>query len=167
MNQDERKIKIFLIIIILFLLIFIGLLIDSIIKLNKNITYDDLIYYEGDYLYHRISKDSEGGSDVYKIFINGVKKPFTINNLVSNEVALRVLDLKEGEKIYFYVLDDKNYTVVEFGTNMPFITLEMYNKMVHKNALIGVITIPVISISLTTFLIISYIKYKKERGNNY
>lgn len=160
MVNDIKKQKILMIFSLLLLFLFVFLLVDSIIKMNKKLSYDDLLYYEGEYLSKSIIKDSDGGPDTYKILISGVDKPFTINNLVSKEVRLKVLDLQVGEQLYFYVLDNKN-TVVEFGTNMPFITLEDYNEYAHHDALAGVIIMTICCISTTCVLFVCYIKIKK------
>ena len=110
MVNDIKKQKILIIFSLLLLFLFVFLLVDSIIKMNKKLSYDDLLYYEGEYLSKSIIKDSEGGPDTYKILINGVDKPFTINNLVSKDVRLLSIIVVFSLLVSLFEESDIKYT---------------------------------------------------------
>ena len=147
---------------------FLFLFFDSLHNLNKSKTkYEDLIYKE--FTVESINKqdDPEMGA-TYSIVIYEDDKIIFINNLLTEyDVRVSLESLKEGDKIYCYLIETQSrYECVELKSDIMILSLDQYNQIYSKQGILGLIIIPIGFLICFVFSIKFFHAYHSERKAN-
>lgn len=163
-NTFRNLVIIFSIILVICILMFIISLFNY-VKIPS--TYDDVVYQEVTFEYYREIDDSEGYDSSFNIFVTELDKPLHINNIVLNKIIrLKIYDFKPGDKFYCYYTEN-DYEVVEFGTNMSFMTLTEYKDSMSDNYVgLIVISLGLVVCSATMILIVFIINKRDKKIKN-
>ena len=168
MDKDSKIILFTGILFIFFSIIISSLFVGSIKQYNEsnNLTYNDLLYMECTVESVRESGNQEDGYQVY-ISIKEEKKDVRVNSLLTKHNVLEDLrELKNGDKIYCYVKEEKSYyEVVEIKEDNMILSLEQYKQIMHKQSISGFIIFPIVfclSTGIGVCSIIAVFKNKKQ-----
>ncbi|MCL2797189.1 MAG: hypothetical protein FWD58_03955 [Firmicutes bacterium] len=123
--------------------------------------------YEG---HGRLSLGKHGTETI--IYVQGSEKPFYFTALTNSYCTIDkslLSDMPKGEKARAYVITTKKgdyaYEIVqmEFSTFGRFVlTFEQYNNGHRRNAIIGFVAVPIISLLAIITGIVCLIRYKKS-----
>ena len=160
-----KQSKIFLtscIVFSLFSIIFIFIFFTSIHNLNNSTTkYEDLIYKE--FTIEKINKqhDPEMG-DTYTIEIYEDDKLIFLNNLLTEyDVRIGVESLKDGDKIYCYLIETESKNqCVELKSDTTILSLDWYNQIYYQQGILGLVIMPVGLIVCIVFAIKFFLVYR-------
>ena len=143
--KQTKTLLISCIIFSLFAVMFLFHFFHSLHDLNKSKTkYEDLIYKE--FTVESINKqyDPEMGA-TYSIVIYEDDKIIFVNNLLTEyDVRVSLESLKEGDKIYCYLIETQSrYECVELKSDKMILSLDQYNQIYSKQGMIGLIIMPI------------------------
>ncbi len=168
MDKDSKIILFTGILFIFFSIIISSLFVGSIKQYNEsnNLTYNDLLYMECTVESVRESGNQEDGYQVY-ISIKEEKKDVRVNSLLTKHNVLEDLrELKNGDKIYCYVKEEKSYyEVVEIKEDNMILSLEQYKQIMKEQGITGLIIFPIVfclSTGIGVCSIIAVFKNEKQ-----
>ena len=150
------------IVFLLFSIMFIFVFFTSLLDLNNSTTrYEDLIYKEFTVENIRKQHDPEMG-DTYTIEIYEDDKLIFLNNLLTEyDVRIGVESLKDGDKIYCYLIEtESKYLCVELKSNKTILSLDRYNQIYYQQGILGLVIMPVGFIVCTVFAIKFFQAYR-------
>ena len=170
MDKNSKIILFTGILFLFFSIIVSSLFVGSIKQYNEsnNLTYNDLLYMECTVESVRESGNQEDGYQVY-ISIKEEKKNVRVNSLLTKHNVLEDLrELKNGDKIYCYVKEEKSfYEVVEIKEDNMILSLEQYKQIMKEQGITGLIIFPIVFCLSTGFGIYSIYRVYKENKKNY
>ena len=165
MGKDSKMILFTGILFLFFAIIVSSLFVGSIKQYNEsnNLTYNDLLYMECTVESVRESGNQEDGYQVY-ISIKEEKKNVRVNSLLTKHNVLEDLrELKNGDKIYCYVKEEKSfYEVVEIKEDNMILSLEQYKQIMKEQGITGLIIFPIVFCVSIGFGIYSIYRVYKE-----
>ena len=169
--KQSKTLLISCIIFSLFAVMFLFLFFDSLHDLNKRKTkYEDLIYKE--FTVESINKqdDPEMGA-TYSIVIYEDDKIIFVNNLLTKyNVRVGLESLKEGDKIYCYLIETQSrYECVELKSDKMILSLDQYNQMYSKQGMLGLIIMPIgflVCFAFSFGFFRAYLSSRKESKQN-
>lgn len=174
MNNDIKKSTTFLF-LSLFLTIFsimpIYLFYDSIQNINKvKLTYENYIYKEFTIDHIDVDHDSDNGY-TYTITVCEEEKKIIVNSLLTKiDVRDKLDSLKEGDKIYCYLIETTSrYEAAEIKSDeMVVLSLARYEEIYSRDGLIGVVMMPIVFLICIVgsigCLIVGIVERKNEKA---
>lgn len=160
--------------LIIFGLLFMLFLLIPIKQYNfHNYKYEDLTHKT--YTFENYEEPGHRGS-YYEVYVLEEDKPLMIDNIVQKEIKDSLLwGLESGEVIECYLTKSSKssyaYEIVEIKCgNEVILSLDDYVSKHQKNAIVGIVIIPIIAMMIiivgVVFLILPKIKEKKNGRNN-
>ncbi|MBQ7914789.1 MAG: hypothetical protein IJ322_04665 [Clostridia bacterium] len=156
---------------ILFLLFAIMLIYIFFIALqdlnNSKTKYEDLIYKE--FTIEHISKqyDPEMGYKYTITILEDDKNIFVNNLLTKRDIRVGLDSLKEGDKIYCYLIETTSrYECVELKSDIMILSLDQYNQIYYKEGILGLIITPIAFLICFVFSIKFFHTYHSEKKAN-
>ena len=147
---------------------FIYLFFISLQYLNNSKTkYEDLIYKE--FTIEHISKqdDPEMGNTYTITILEDDKRIFVNNLLTERDIRVRLDSLKEGDKIYCYLIETTSrYECVELKTDIMILSLDQYNQIYSEQGILGLINTPICFLICFVLSIKFFHEYHSERKAN-
>ena len=156
------------ILFLLFAIMFICIFFVSLQYLNNSKTkYEDLIYKE--FTIEHISKqdDPEMGNTYTITILEDDKRIFVNNLLTERDIRVGLDSLKEGDKIYCYLIETTSrYECVELKSDIMILSLDQYNQTYSKQGILGLIIMPIGFLICFVFSIKFFHAYHSERKAN-
>ena len=106
--------------------------------------------------------------DTYTITILEDDKKIFVNNLLTErDIRIGLDSLKEGDKIYCYLIETTSrYECVELKSNIMILSLDQYNQIYSKQGIHGLVIMPIVFLICFVYSIKFFHAYHSERKAN-